>query len=149
MDGKVKGKQEEYEDGVTAGRRCQISGLSGLRLHCGLRRPSCIIAGDRRKNGKAKRKRWKNKKWAEQREDEKKKQSLNIIQAPEVSDLINTCEIQGKTQRARQQTESKGQEKSKEERRRGGRESGGRSGQGGWRAGEMQDEEWKGVAEEG
>lgn len=46
----------------------------------------------------------------------KKKQSLNIIQAPEVSDLINTCEIQGKTQRARQQTESKGQEKSKERR---------------------------------
>lgn len=30
--------------------------------------------------------------------------------------MINTCEIQGKTQRARQQTESKGQEKSKERR---------------------------------
>lgn len=60
------------------------------------------------------------------REKMKEKQSLNIIQAPEVSDLINTCEIQGKTQRARQQTESKGQEKSKERRRE--RESGGRSG---------------------
>lgn len=60
------------------------------------------------------------------REKMKEKQSLNIIQAPEVSDLINTCEIQGNTQRARQQTESKGQEKSKE--RRGERESGGRSG---------------------
>lgn len=30
--------------------------------------------------------------------------------------MINTCEIQGKTQRVRQQTESKGQEKSKERR---------------------------------
>lgn len=63
------------------------------------------------------------------REKMGKKQSLNIIQASEVSDLINTCEIQGKTQRVRQQTESKGQEKSKETRgKEGGEESGRRSG---------------------